>query len=50
MKGGLVSMLYGAAAARELGLLGDARVVAPLVCDEETGQRGRLAGTCARPG
>ncbi len=37
MKGGLVSMLYGAAAARELGLLGDARVVVHLVCDEETG-------------
>ena len=37
MKGGLVSMLYGAAAARELGLLGDARVVLHLVCDEETG-------------
>lgn len=37
MKGGLVSMLYGAAAARELGLLGDARVVFHFVCDEETG-------------
>lgn len=37
MKGGLVSMLYGAAAARELGLLGDGRIVLHLVCDEETG-------------
>jgi succinyl-diaminopimelate desuccinylase len=37
MKGGLVSMLYGAAAAMELELLGDARVVVHLVCDEETG-------------
>ena len=37
MKGGLVSLLYGAAAARELGLLGDARIVLHLVCDEETG-------------
>ncbi len=37
MKGGLVSMLYGAAAAREIGLLGDARIVFHLVCDEETG-------------
>ena len=37
MKGGLVSMLYGAAAARELGLLGDRRIVLHFVCDEETG-------------
>jgi succinyl-diaminopimelate desuccinylase len=37
MKGGLVSMLYGAAAARELGLLGSRRIVLHLVCDEETG-------------
>jgi succinyl-diaminopimelate desuccinylase len=37
MKGGLVSMLYGALAARELGLLGDRRVVLHFVCDEETG-------------
>lgn len=37
MKGGLVSMLYGAAAARERGLLGDARIVFHFVCDEETG-------------
>ncbi|SDN02890.1 M20/M25/M40 family metallo-hydrolase [Allokutzneria albata] len=37
MKGGLVSMLYGAAAAKELGLLGDGRIVLHLVCDEETG-------------
>jgi succinyl-diaminopimelate desuccinylase len=37
MKGGLVSMLYGAAAARELGLLRHGRVVLHLVCDEETG-------------
>ncbi len=37
MKGGLVSMLYGAVAARELGLLGNRRIVLHLVCDEETG-------------
>jgi succinyl-diaminopimelate desuccinylase len=37
MKGGLVSMIYGAAAARELGLLGDGRIVLHFVCDEETG-------------
>jgi succinyl-diaminopimelate desuccinylase len=37
MKGGLVSMLYGALAARELGLLEDRRIVLHLVCDEETG-------------
>jgi succinyl-diaminopimelate desuccinylase len=37
MKGGLVSMLYGAAAASELGLLGDGRIVVHFVCDEETG-------------
>lgn len=37
MKGGIVSMLYGAAAARELGLLGRGRIVIHLVCDEETG-------------
>ena len=37
MKGGLVAMLYGAVAARELGLLGDRRVVLHCVCDEETG-------------
>jgi succinyl-diaminopimelate desuccinylase len=37
MKGGIVGMLYGAAAARELGLLGDGRIVLHLVCDEETG-------------
>lgn len=37
MKGGLVSMIYGAAAAEEFGLLGDGRVVLHLVCDEETG-------------
>jgi succinyl-diaminopimelate desuccinylase len=37
MKGGLVSMLYGALAARELGLLGDSRIVFHFVCDEETG-------------
>ncbi|WP_168200596.1 M20 family metallopeptidase [Allokutzneria sp. NRRL B-24872] len=37
MKGGIVSMLYGAVAARELGLLGDGRIVLNLVCDEETG-------------
>jgi succinyl-diaminopimelate desuccinylase len=37
MKGGIVSMLYGAAAAQDLGLLGDGRIVLHLVCDEETG-------------
>jgi acetylornithine deacetylase/succinyl-diaminopimelate desuccinylase-like protein len=37
MKGGLVSMIYGAVAARELGLLEGRRVVFHLVCDEETG-------------
>jgi succinyl-diaminopimelate desuccinylase len=37
MKGGLVSMLYGAAAARELGLLDGRRIVFHFVCDEETG-------------
>ena len=36
MKGGLVSMLYGAAAAKELGLLG-CKIVFHFVCDEETG-------------
>jgi acetylornithine deacetylase/succinyl-diaminopimelate desuccinylase-like protein len=37
MKGGLVSMLYGAAAARELGLLRDGRLVCHFVCNEEIG-------------
>jgi succinyl-diaminopimelate desuccinylase len=37
MKGGLVSMLYGAAAARDLGLLDGTRIGLHLVCDEETG-------------
>jgi acetylornithine deacetylase/succinyl-diaminopimelate desuccinylase-like protein len=37
MKGGLVSMLYGAAAARDLGLLDGRRIVLHGVCDEETG-------------
>jgi acetylornithine deacetylase/succinyl-diaminopimelate desuccinylase-like protein len=37
MKGGLVSMLYGAAAAGELGLPAGGRIVFHLVCDEETG-------------
>lgn len=37
MKGGIVSMLYGAAAACELGLLDRGRIVIHLVCDEETG-------------
>jgi succinyl-diaminopimelate desuccinylase len=37
MKGGLVSMLYGAAAAGELGLLEGRRIVFHFVCDEETG-------------
>jgi succinyl-diaminopimelate desuccinylase len=42
MKGGLVSMLYGAVAARELSLLEDARIVFHFVGDEETG---RVAGS-----
>ena len=37
MKGGLASMLYGAVAARELGLLDGRRIVLHFVCDEETG-------------
>jgi succinyl-diaminopimelate desuccinylase len=37
MKGGLVSMLYGAAAARDLALLDGRRIVLHFVCDEETG-------------
>lgn len=37
MKGGIVSMLFGAAAAKALGLLGAGRIVIHLVCDEETG-------------
>lgn len=37
MKGGIVSMVYGAVAARELGLLGNGRVTFHLVPDEETG-------------
>jgi succinyl-diaminopimelate desuccinylase len=37
MKGGLVSMLYGGAAANAVGLLADGRIVFHLVCDEETG-------------
>jgi succinyl-diaminopimelate desuccinylase len=37
MKGGLVSMLYGAAAAQALGLLDGHTIVFHLVCDEETG-------------
>ena len=37
MKGGLVSMLYGAAAAKELGLLANGRIVFHFVCNEETG-------------
>ena len=37
MKGGLVSMLYGAAAAADLGLLDGRTIVFHLVCDEETG-------------
>jgi succinyl-diaminopimelate desuccinylase len=48
MKGGLVSMIYGALAARELGLLGGRRIVLHFVCDEETGSAagsGYLSGT-----
>lgn len=37
MKGGIVAMLYGAAAAREFGLTDAGRIVLHLVCDEETG-------------
>ena len=37
MKGGLVSMVYGTLAARELGLLARGRIVLHFVCDEETG-------------
>ena len=37
MKGGLVSMLYGAAAARALGMLDGRKIVFHFVCDEETG-------------
>jgi acetylornithine deacetylase/succinyl-diaminopimelate desuccinylase-like protein len=37
MKGGLVSMLYGAAAARDLGLLDGRRIVSHFVGDAETG-------------
>lgn len=37
MKGGLVSMIFAAAAAKEAGMLGDGRIVLHLVCDEETG-------------
>ena len=37
MKGGLVSMLYGAAAAEALGLLDGCRIAFHFVCDEETG-------------
>jgi succinyl-diaminopimelate desuccinylase len=37
MKGGLVSMLYAAAAAAALGLLDGRRIVFHFVCDEETG-------------
>jgi succinyl-diaminopimelate desuccinylase len=37
MKGGLVSMMYGAAAAAVLGLLDDRKIVLHFVCDEETG-------------
>jgi len=37
MKGGIVSMLYGAAAAKRLGLIQNGRIVIHLVCDEETG-------------
>jgi acetylornithine deacetylase/succinyl-diaminopimelate desuccinylase-like protein len=37
MKGGLVSMLYGAAAAEALGLLDGRTIVFHFVCDEETG-------------
>jgi succinyl-diaminopimelate desuccinylase len=39
MKGGLLSMLYGAAAANALGLLANGRIVFHLVCDEETGSK-----------
>jgi succinyl-diaminopimelate desuccinylase len=48
MKGGLVSMLYGAAAARKFGLLRNGQIVLHLVCDEETGSAagsGQLGAT-----
>jgi succinyl-diaminopimelate desuccinylase len=44
MKGGLVSMLYGAAAAGELGLPDDRKVVFHFVCDEETGSTAGAGG------
>ena len=44
MKGGLLSMLYGAAAAGELGLLDDRKVVFHFVCDEETGSTAGAGG------
>src|ERR1051326_8937493 len=37
MQGGLVSMVYGAAAAAGLGLIRDGRIVLHVVSDEETG-------------
>ncbi len=46
MKGGLVSMLYGALAARELDLLEGRRIVLHFVCDEETGS---VAGSGTPP-
>ena len=48
MKGGRVSMIYGAAAAKEFGMLRDGRIVLHFVCDEETGSAVG-PGTCARP-
>ena len=49
MKGGLVSMLYGALAARELGLLGDRRIVLHFGATRRPAAwRARV--TCARPG
>jgi acetylornithine deacetylase/succinyl-diaminopimelate desuccinylase-like protein len=41
MKGGLVCMLYGAAAASEAGLLASGRIVFYFVCDEGDRKRRR---------
>ena len=49
MKGGLVSMIYGALAAHDRGLLDGRRIVLHFVCDEETGSAAGSA-TCARRG
>ena len=48
MKGGLVSMLYGAAAAEELGLLDDRKIVFHFVCARRPGAQ-PAPGICVRP-